>query len=105
MLEWSSRRSQSAVRFDQLPRCMVAEAVNRASAEAAKTADPMRVDVVGESATSTIPAARASGAVAACSQPRRWGLTSSMTSRTCSPRCSATSVRAEWSRRSVIAPR
>ena len=61
---------------------MVADAVNSASADAAKIADPIRVIGVGESAISTIPAASASGAVAACSQPRRCGLTSWMTSRT-----------------------
>ncbi len=53
--------------------------MNSNSAVNAKIADPTRVVSVGDSTISTIPAARASGVVAACSQPRRWGLTSSLT--------------------------
>ena len=41
-----------------------------------KTTEPTRVIVVGDSAISTIPAARVSGAVPRCSQPRSLGLTS-----------------------------
>ena len=59
--------------------------MNSTSADEANTADPTRVDAVGESTTSTMPAASVSGATAACSQPRRCGLTSCSFSRTCPP--------------------
>src|SRR4051794_149881 len=43
-----------------------------------KIVDPMRVMVVGDSATRTTPAATVSGEVTAWSQPRRRGLISSI---------------------------
>ena len=68
------------------------------TAEVAKTADPMREGAVGESTTRTMPAASVSGALAACIQPRSFGLTSSMVSRTCSPMRSVTPAVAVTSR-------
>ena len=58
----------------------MADTVKSSSAVPANTAEPTRVVSVGESTISTTPAARASGVVAACSQPRRCGLTSSLIS-------------------------
>src|SRR3954447_1721032 len=89
MLAWSRRVRMVFVRADQRPRCMVAEAVNSKTADAAKTAEPVRVALVGDRTTSTAPAASASGAVAACSHPRSLGFASTRASWTC-PRMSAT---------------
>src|SRR5688572_15452951 len=49
-----------------------------------KTRDPIRVVVVGESAMSTMPPARARGTVPRCSQPRSLGLMSARVSLTAS---------------------
>ncbi len=68
------------------------------SAESANAADPIRVDAVGDMATRTMPAARASGAVPACSQPRSLGLTSAILSDMSSTACSTRST--AWSTRS-----
>ncbi len=62
------------------------------SAVSANTTLPTRVAAVGDSTMSTMPAARVSGAVTACSQPRSLGFSSARTVTRCSERCSATSV-------------
>src|SRR4051794_220531 len=53
-----------------------------------KQAEPIRVVLFGESAISTIPATRVSGAVPRCSQPRSFGLMSAARSATASCRWS-----------------
>src|SRR5680860_1730041 len=78
MLAWSRRRRNRLARGAQRPRCIVADTVNRTRADMAKTAEPRRVAGVGESVISTTPATRESGAIAACNQPRSFGLTSSL---------------------------
>lgn len=71
MLEWSSRLSTPCQRGLQRPKWNNAELPKSIEDEPAKTAVAMRACSSGDKTIKTMPAAKLSGKVTRCSQPRR----------------------------------